>query len=168
MFVNSLLSSISALSDRYALCRIPTGDYHPCEPPAFIYGLLMSFTVPTRKRDAAGGRRGEACRVRISAWRRDRGLQSNFCLIVAGPFPIAADHTCRGATKWTVQSFGVYLVSILIAYQRELWGLERNNRNARKPIFTGVPAHVAVLARVSESRGLRIPHSPPLKILGVG
>ena len=52
------------------------------------------------------------------------------------------------------------MVSILIAYQRELWRLERSYRNARKPIFMGVPAHFAVLARVSESRGLRVPHSP--------
>ncbi len=59
-----------------------------------------------------------------------------------------------------VQLFGVYLVSILIAYQRELWGLERNYRNAPKPIFMRVPAHVAVLERVSESWGRRIPHSP--------
>jgi hypothetical protein len=50
-------------------------------------------------------------------------------------------------------------VSILIAYQIELWGLERNNRNVRKPIFMRVPAHIAVLARVGESRWRRIPHS---------
>jgi hypothetical protein len=65
------------------------------------------------------------------------------------------------------QLFGVYLVSILIAYQRELWGLERNYRNARKPIFMGVPAHFAVLARVSESRGVRIPHSPLLTFASI-
>jgi hypothetical protein len=58
-----------------------------------------------------------------------------------------------------VQLFGVYLVSILIAYQRELWGLERNYRNAQKPIFMRVSAHVAVLAGVGGSRGHRIPHS---------
>jgi hypothetical protein len=74
--------------------------------------------------------------------------------------PEPADHTCHGSTKWVAQLFGVYLVSILIAYQRELWRLERSYRNARKPIFMGVPAHFAVLARVSESRGLRVPHSP--------
>jgi hypothetical protein len=35
------------LSDRYALCRIPTGDYHSCEPLAFIITAvdLDSFTI---------------------------------------------------------------------------------------------------------------------------
>ena len=60
--------------------------------------------------------------------------------------------------------FGVYLVSILIVQQRELWGLESNYRNAQKPIFMRVSAHVAVLAGVGESRGRRIPHSPPLPL----
>ena len=55
--------------------------------------------------------------------------------------------------------FGVYLVSILIVQQRELWGLERNYRNAQKPIFMRVSAHVTVSAQVSESRGRRIPQS---------